>query len=127
MLDDRGVTASTRQFDGIGVWDRVSNETGWSALLGERCGGPDVPAYAAPARADDLSGLPPAFIDVGAAEIFRDEAIAYADGIWRAGGDAELHVWAGAFHACDIFAPHTAVGRAMIRARNGWVERILAD
>jgi acetyl esterase/lipase len=127
MLDDRGTTSSTHQFDGIGVWDRVSNETGWAALLGEGCGGPDVSPYAAPARATDLSGLPPAFIDVGAAEIFRDEAIAYADGIWRAGGDAELHVWSGAFHACDIFAPHTGVGRAMIRARDGWVERILAD
>ena len=78
-------------------------------------------------KAEDLSGLPPAFIDVGAAEIFRDEAISYADGIWRAGGDAELHVWSGAFHACDIFAPHTAVGRSMIHARDTWVEKILAD
>ena len=64
---------------------------------------------------------------MGAAEIFRDEAIAYADAIWHAGGDAELHVWSGAFHACDIFAAHTAVGRAMIQARNGWVEQIIAD
>lgn len=127
MLDDRGTTESTRQFDGVGVWDRVSNETGWAALLGDRAGGADVSPYAAPARAADMSRLPPAFIDVGAAEIFRDEAIAYANGIWRAGGDAELHVWSGAFHACDIFAPHTAVGRAMIRARNGWVARIIAD
>ena len=127
MLDDRGTTSSTHQFDGVGVWDRVSNETGWAALLGHRVGGPDVSPYAAPSRAEDLAGLPPAFIDVGAAEIFRDEAIAHAEGIWRAGGDAELHVWSGAFHACDIFAPHTAVGRSMIRARNGWVERILAD
>lgn len=127
MLDDRGHTASTQQFDGIGVWDRVSNETGWTALLGEARGTDMVPSYAAPARAEDLSGLPPAFIDVGAAEIFRDEAIAYADGIWRAGGDAELHVWSGAFHACDIFAAHTSVGRAMIQARNDWVERIIAD
>ena len=54
-------------------------------------------------------------------------AIAYADAIWRAGGDAELHVWAGAFHACDIFAPHTAVGRSMIRTRDSWLEKILAD
>ena len=127
MLDDRGTTASTHQFDGIGVWDRVSNETGWTALLGDARGTEAVSEYAAPARARDLSGLPPAFIDVGAAEIFRDEAIAYADGIWRAGGDAELHVWSGAFHACDIFAAHTSVGRAMIRARNDWVERIIAD
>ncbi|MCE3554792.1 alpha/beta hydrolase [Pseudonocardia sp. RS11V-5] len=127
MLDDRGATPSTRQFDGVGVWDRVSNETGWTALLGEARGGPDVSQYAAPARATDLRGLPPAFVDVGAAEIFRDEAIGYADRIWAAGGDAELHVWAGGFHAFDIFAPHTALARGMIRARNAWVEKILAD
>jgi len=127
MLDDRGRTPSTDQFDGVGVWDRVSNETGWAALLGEARGGPDVSAYAAPARATDLGGLPPAYIDVGAAEIFRDEAIAYAGGIWAAGGDADLHVWAGAFHGCDIFAPHTAVAREMIRTRDAWVERLLAD
>ena len=127
MLDDRGTTGSTTQFDGIGVWDRVSNETGWDALLGGARGTGSVSPYAAPSRAEDLSGLPPAFIDVGAAEIFRDEAIAYADAIWRAGGDAELHVWSGAFHACDIFAPHTAVGRSMIRARDTWVEKVLGD
>jgi acetyl esterase/lipase len=127
MLDDRGGTASTTQFDGVGVWDRVSNETGWGALLGDARGGSAVSPYAAPSRAEDLSGLPPAFIDVGAAEIFRDEAIAYADAMWRAGGDAELHVWSGAFHACDIFAPHTAVGRSMIQARDTWVEKVLGD
>ncbi|GAB3748603.1 alpha/beta hydrolase [Yimella radicis] len=127
MLDDRLITASTAQFDGIGVWDRVSNQTAWQAMLGDRRGGDDVSPYAAPARAGDLSALPPAFIDVGAAEIFRDEAIDYAGRIWAAGGDAELHVWSGAFHACDIFAPHTSVGRSMIRTRNAWVEKILAD
>ena len=127
MLDDRGLTLSTGQFDGIGVWDRISNETGWSALLGDSRGGPDVSPYAAPARATDLRDLPPAFIDVGAAEIFRDEAIDYAHGIWRAGGDAELHVWSGGFHAFDIFAPHTVLARGMIRARDAWVEKILAD
>ena len=127
MLDDRGRTDSTGQFDGIGVWDRVSNETGWAALLGAERGGPQVSPYAAPSRATDLAGLPPALIIVGAAEIFRDEAIAFANGIWAAGGEADLHVFAGAFHACDIFAPHTGVGREMIRVRNTWVSRILGD
>lgn len=127
MLDDRLVTASTGQFDGVGVWDRVSNQTGWEAMLGDRRGGESVSPYAAPSRASDMAGLPPAFIDVGAAEIFRDEAIDYANRIWLAGGDADLHVWSGAFHACDIFAPHTSVGRSMIRTRNAWVEKILAD
>ncbi|WP_200936168.1 alpha/beta hydrolase [Marmoricola sp. Leaf446] len=127
MLDDRGTTPSTGQFDGVGVWDRISNETGWDALLGDARGGSDVSPYAAPARASDLTGLPPAFVDVGAAEIFRDEAIAYADALWRAGGDAELHVWSGAFHACDIFAPHTVVGQSMIAARDAWVAKVLGD
>ncbi len=127
MLDDRCLTPSTGQFDGVGVWDRISNVTGWHALLGSARGTDDVSIYASPARAIDLGGLPPAFIDVGAAEIFRDEAIAYASDIWKAGGDAELHVWGGAFHACDIFAPHTTVGRSMIQTRNAWVEKILAD
>ncbi len=127
MLDDRCSTPSTSQFDGVGVWDRISNITGWDALLGDARGSTTVSHYAAPSRATNLADLPPAFIDVGAAEIFRDEAIDYANGIWRAGGDAELHVWSGAFHACDIFAPHTTVGRSMIAARNSWVEKILAD
>lgn len=127
MLDDRGVTASTHAFDGIGVWDRGSNETGWRALLGDRVGSADVSAYAAPSRALDLRGLPPAFIDVGSAEIFRDEAVDYAARLWSAGVDTELHVWPGAFHACDIFAPHTSIARAMIAARNDWLRRVLAD
>ena len=114
--DDPGLVRALRQFD-----------VPADALLGEARGGPDVSPYAAPARATDLSRLPPAFIDVGAAEIFRDEAIAYADGLWTAGGDAELHVWSGGFHAFDIFAPHTVVARGMVRTRDTWVEKILAD
>jgi acetyl esterase/lipase len=127
MLDDRGLTASTREFDGIGVWDRVSNETGWHALLGEQVGGNDVSPYAAPARAEDLAGLPPTFIDVGTAEIFRDEACDFAARLWASGVDAELHVWPGAFHACDIFASHTTIARGMIRTRTDWLRRVLVD
>lgn len=97
MLDDRNNTPSAVQMVGMGVWDRTSNETGWTALLGESRGGPDVPPYAAPARATDLSALPSAFIDVGSTETFRDEAVAYASRIWQAGGQAELHVWPGGY------------------------------
>ena len=77
--------ACTVQIDGVGVWDRGSNVTGWSALLGDRRGGPDVSIYAAPARATDLAGLPPAYIDCGSAEVFRDEDVAYAAALWAAG------------------------------------------
>jgi acetyl esterase/lipase len=125
MLDDRDQTVSTRQIDGIGVWDRGSNITGWSALLGDRRGTDDVSIYAAPARATDLSGLPPAFIDCGSAEVFRDEDVAYATALWAAGVQAELHVWAGGFHGFDMMAPHSALAKAARAARDAWVARVL--
>ncbi|MFI0085369.1 alpha/beta hydrolase [Streptomyces bobili] len=127
MLDDRNDTPSSHQMAGLGVWDRTANETGWTALLGEVRGGPDVSPYAAPARAEDLSGLPPAFLDVGSAETFRDEAVAYASRIWQAGGVAELHVWPGGFHGFDGFAPQAAVSRAARTAQLEWLRRLLAE
>ncbi|ANS69786.1 esterase/lipase [Streptomyces lincolnensis] len=126
MLDDRNESVSCHQMAGLGVWDRTANETGWTALLGEARGGPDVPAYAAPARAEDLSGLPPAFLDVGSAETFRDEVVAYASRIWQAGGVAELHVWPGGFHGFDGFAPQAALSQAARTAQLEWLRRLLA-
>ena len=123
MLDDRDDTVSAAQFDGTGTWDRTSNRTGWQALLGDR-GGPS--GYTAPARATDLSGLPPAFLDVGSAEVFRDEDVAYASRIWAAGGIAELHVWPGGTHAWEELVPHTPMARAAVAARDGWLRRLLA-
>lgn len=127
MLDDRNDTPSARQMAGLGVWDRSMNEMGWSALLGEARGGPDVSSYAAPARATDLSALPPAFVDVGSAETFRDEDVAYASRIWQAGGEAELHVWPGGFHGFDLVAPQAALSRAAKAARLQWLRRLLRD
>jgi acetyl esterase/lipase len=125
MLDDRDRTTSTRQIDGVGFWDRGTNRTGWRALLGERYGTDDVPAAVAPARASDLSGLPPTFIDCGSAEVFRDEDVAYASAIWAAGGEAELHVWPGGFHSFDQIAPHAMIARDMVATRDRWIRRIL--
>lgn len=125
MLDDRNDTPSARQMTGLGVWDSGANEFGWTALLGERRGGPDVSPYAAPARAKDLSGLPPAFIDVGSAETFRDEDVAYASRLWQAGVQAELHVWPGGFHGFFILAPDAEISRAATAARAPWLRRLL--
>jgi acetyl esterase/lipase len=124
MLDDRDATVSTRQVDGVGVWDRTSNLTGWGALLGDRRGGDDVSVYAAPARATEHGGLPPAFIDCGSVEVFRDEDVAYATSLWAAGVQAELHVWPGGFHGFDMMAPHAAISKAAPEARTNWVGRI---
>ncbi|WP_159943205.1 MULTISPECIES: alpha/beta hydrolase [unclassified Nocardiopsis] len=125
MLDDRNDTVSARQMTGVGVWDSVANATGWGALLGDAAGGPDVSPYAAPARAEDLSGLPPAFLDVGSAETFRDEVVDYASRIWKAGGSAELHVWPGGFHAFDSLAPQAAISRDAAAQRLPWLRRVI--
>jgi acetyl esterase/lipase len=125
MLDDRERTASSIELDGDGVWDRTSNRTGWSALLGARRGGPDVSSYAAPARTADFGGLAPTYIDVGSAETFRDEVVEYATRIWQAGGAAELHVWPGAYHCFEMVAPRAVVARAALAARRAWIARML--
>ena len=125
MLDDRNESTSARQMTGRGTWDRTANATAWSAYLGAAGGGRDVPVYAAPARATDLAALPPAFLDVGSAETFRDEVVAYASRLWAAGGVAELHVWPGGFHGFDQFAPEVPVSRAARSVRRQWLARLL--
>jgi acetyl esterase/lipase len=126
MLDDRNDSISSQQMTGVGAWDRHANGVAWTALLGEDRGGPDVPPYAAPARAADLSGLPPAFIDVGSADTFRDEAVAYASRLWHAGGRAELHVWPGGCHGFDLMVPDAPISTSARKARLSWLRRLVA-
>jgi len=125
MIDDRNETVSSRQMRGIGVWDSTSNATGWSALLGDRYGTDSVSVYAAPARSTDRSRLPPTYIDCGSAEVFRDEAVAYASAIWASGGIADLHIWAGGFHGFDTLAPDALISAIARRAPVDFLRRAL--
>ncbi|QSZ52282.1 alpha/beta hydrolase [Paenarthrobacter sp. AT5] len=127
MIDDRDRTISSEQYDGMPPWDRKSNRMGWKALLGDRSGTDNVSIYAAPARATNLTGLPPTYIDCGSAEVFRDEDVSYASALWGAGVQTELHVWAGGIHGFDFVAPDAAVSRAARAARTAWVARHLGD
>ncbi|WP_394618349.1 alpha/beta hydrolase [Lentzea sp. JNUCC 0626] len=124
MLDDRCETPSSHQFLAGTTWVRASNLTGWTALLGEARGGPDVSPFAAPARAVSLEGLPPTYVDVGSVDVFRDEAVAYASRIWQAGGDAELHVWPGGCHGFDQLVPEAVLSRRARAARVEWLRRV---
>jgi acetyl esterase/lipase len=105
MLDDRNVTPSSHYIDHPKMWIRQKNIAAWSALLGRPAGSDDVSPYASPARAEDLSGLPPAFIIVGEFDMFLDEDIEYAQRLTRAGVPTELHVFPGAFHGSDRYLP----------------------
>jgi len=126
MLDHRNASTSSRQFSGEpGVWTREMNAFGWRSVLGHLAGD-DVPAYVSPALAGDLSGLSTTYIDAGSAEVFRDEDVEYASRIWAAGGQAELHVWAGGFHGFDALYPRVPISAAARRTRNDWLGRVLA-
>lgn len=125
MLDDRNNSLSVLQMEGTDTWNRSANLVGWTALLGDTCGSTEVSPYASPARATDLSGLPPTFLDVGSAETFRDEVVAFANNLWRHGADAELHVWAGGVHGYDMLVPESSIGSGARRARLEWLRRLL--
>lgn len=103
MLDDRtGVSSDPHPHVGEFIWTPHNNRYGWRALLGREPGGEDVSPYAAPARAQDLMGLPPTFIMTGALDLFLEEDLEYARRLMRAGVPTELHVYPGAFHGFDI-------------------------
>ena len=116
MLDDRTPVPEPALAPML-TWSRDDDLTGWAALLGEHAGGGDVSPYAAAARAHDLSGLPPAYLDVGDLDLFREQDMAYAGRLAAAGVPAELHIHPGCPHAFDWLAPEAAVSRRVISDR----------
>jgi acetyl esterase len=103
-LDDRLNSDSASRFTDTPVINRYSTAACWDAYLGDGvAGGNDVPAYAAPARATDLSGLPPAYIAVAELDPLRDDGIGYAQALLRADVPVELHLFPGTFHGSTMF------------------------
>jgi acetyl esterase/lipase len=96
-VDDRLETPSMRQFVDTPVWHRANAVLSWQYYLGPGVGG-EVSPYAAPARAADLSGLPPAYVSTMEFDPLRDEGILYALGLLQAGVPVELHQYPGTFH-----------------------------
>ncbi len=109
MIDDR--TEVDPALVPFLMWTYEDNETGWRALLGDAYRTDEASPYAAPARATNLSGLAPAYIEVGELDAFRDENIAYARRLSQAGVSVELHVHPGVPHAFEALAPQVAVSR----------------
>ena len=124
MIDDRQHTPSS-QVDGLPVWTRESNEFGWRSYLGALYGAEEVPYTAAPARCEDLSGLPPTFVSVGTVDGFRDEDILYALRLNQANVPTALHVYPGAPHGYQ-FAQTSAVAQQSRRDQLEWLQHQLA-
>ena len=117
MLDDRNVVPDRRFPKQFQIWTYIDNETGWDAYLSGLTDRSDVPIYAAPARAADLSGLPPTYIDTGTLDIFHDEDIAYAKKTIADGVEVEGHIWNGAPHGFDYFAFDSSIAKRAWDAR----------
>lgn len=126
MLDDRdSLYVAREQLADAVVWDIGMNKYGWNCLLGGREGGDNVSYYAAPGRAEDLSGLSPVFIDVGSADLFRDESISFASKLLKYGVQVELHIWPGTFHWSDALVPGHSLSKYAVASRIHWLRRLL--
>jgi acetyl esterase/lipase len=123
-LDDRMATPSMQSYDDTPLWSRTATEISWDAYLGAGVRGtPDVSGYAAPARADDLSGLPPAFVTTCQFDPVRDEGIDYAQRLAQANVPTELVLYPATFHGASMVASsavaqrmHTDLSAALRRA-----------
>jgi acetyl esterase/lipase len=125
MLDDRtGTVGAEHPYAGEFLWRPASNRFAWQSLLNAPPGGSDVSPYAAAARAEDLAGLPPAFIAVGALDLFVEEDIDYARRLIRAGVPTELHVYPGAFHGYQM-APQARIAQQADRDAAAAIRRAL--
>jgi len=122
MIDDTNETASSQEITDIGIWDRSGNIEAWAWYLG----GKPADQYAAPTRAEDLAGLPPAFIDVGTVDLFRDEDIAFAQRLMQAGVPTELHIHPGSYHAAETFAADAALSKRIWALRIDALKRALS-
>ena len=114
MLDDRTSAPDPALPPEFLTWTYEDNVTGWSALRGEHA---ELSVYAAPARAENLTGLPPTYLDTGDLDIFRAEDIDYARRLSAAGVPTELHVHPGCPHAFESLAPDADVSRRAIADR----------
>ncbi|AWF80956.1 alpha/beta hydrolase [Microbulbifer sp. A4B17] len=123
MLDDRTITPDPLLLPFI-TWTYEDNLTGWTAYLGNQVGSPTVSPHAAPARLQDARDLPPAFIDVGELDIFRDEDIQYARQLTDAGVSTELHVRPGVIHSWELFAPDIPISQRAFSDRVRAIQQI---
>jgi len=127
MLDDRSNSRSSHDIVGLGTWSREANCQSWDAYLTEEIRNSTSLAIAAPARQVDMSQLPPAYIEVGELDLFRDEAIGYAARLLEHRVPTELHVYPGGVHGSENWAPQSELAGRLWAYRTSALRRVLGD
>jgi acetyl esterase/lipase len=113
MLDDRMTSESSRDNDAP-VWNSKSNFNAWKLYLGELFNTSNVSCYAAPARAEDYTNLPPTVTFVGELEPFRDETVQYVENLKKAGVPVDFEIYKGCYHAFEQMCPKAGVSKRAI-------------
>jgi acetyl esterase/lipase len=114
MIDNLHATESGR-YENHPIWNQGTSFRAWEMYLDGTPGDAAAP-YAAAARAQDLSGLPPAYVCVGSEDLFRDEDVEYARRLMAADVPCELAVFPGMYHGGDSFVPEAAISRRLQRS-----------
>ncbi len=111
MMDDR--TGANKGLDAIAhrLWNNKSNRAGWGFYLGQPAGTKDLPPYAAPARCENLSGLPPVWLGVGTLDLFYEEDKLYVERLKQAGVPCEYLEVDAAPHGFDLLVPDAELSK----------------
>lgn len=127
MINDYNVIPASDAVRDALFWTRESNLAGWRSYLGCEPGDDGITCYAAAYRAENLEGLPPAYIAVGDIDLFAEEDADYGRRLIAAGVPTELHIYPGGCHAFDMLVPEADISqrftndihRALKRALHG--------
>ncbi|WP_248924671.1 alpha/beta hydrolase [Paenibacillus hamazuiensis] len=122
MIDDRNMTKSSNEITDERVWNKAKNQLAWNLYLGEKG---EVSPYAAPARATDLSGLPPTYTCIGDLDPFRDETIDYVLRLTQAGVPTEFHLYPGCFHGFEEYFPAAEISQRFVKDYMAALKRAL--
>ena len=119
MIDDRHETTSSHEVVDIGIWDRAGSIEAWGWYLG----GAEADAYR-PRSSRRSVRAASTYIDVGDLDLFRDEDIAITQRLSAAGVPVEFHLWTGAYHASELFAPHARLSQRIWQTRYTAIRRL---
>lgn len=122
VLDDRLSTLSIEAFEIYDPWDGDRSRKMWPLYLGHHG---DALSYAAPARASDLSELPVTYLMCCEEDPLRDEDLAFAQRLLHAGVSVELHHYRGTYHAFDVIAPSSSVGRRALDEQAYFLQQVV--
>jgi acetyl esterase/lipase len=121
MIDHRNESHSSKLITDVGIWDREGSIEAWTWYLG----GQEPDQYSSPAIAASLKGLPPAYIDVGEMDMFRDENLDFVKRLGEADVRVEFHLWPGVYHGAEVFAPDATISQTIMATRLAGIKRLV--